>query len=252
MSISFAARGLLRRFVAGDLWVMNNTLINQKIVVAGASSGIGLASARLLAAEGAAVTITGRDPQKLEASGLPSAVLDSRKRKELDIFFGGFGSFDHLVVSLGSRKGLGPFAQLSLSDLHEGFEEKYWAMLHTVQAALPFVTGSITVLTAISATGRMPGTSGIGAVNGALEIMVPIWARELAPVRVNAVSPGVIDTPWWDFLPVADREAAFKQYATQIPLRRVGRAEEIAEVVRFLVGATYVTGRVIVADGGLG
>jgi NAD(P)-dependent dehydrogenase (short-subunit alcohol dehydrogenase family) len=228
------------------------TLQHQKIVVAGASSGIGLASAQRLASEGASVTITGRDPQKLAASGLPSAVVDSRNREDLDRFFAGLGSFHHLVVSLASRRGLGQLAQLSLSDVREGFEEKYWAAVNTVQAALPYVTGSITVLTAVSASARMPGTSGIAAVNGALEIMVPIWARELAPVRVNAVSPGVIDTPWWDFLPAADRAAAFEQYAAQIPLRRVGRAEEIADVVRFLVGATYVTGRIIVADGGLG
>ncbi|TDX01249.1 SDR family oxidoreductase [Dinghuibacter silviterrae] len=231
---------------------MNNTLSNQKIVLAGASSGIGLASARLLASEGADVTITGRDPQKLAASGLSSAVVDSRNREELDAFFAGIGSFDHLVVSLASRRGLGPLAQLSLADVREGFEEKFFAVAHTVQAALPYVTGSITVLSAVSASARMPGTSGIAAVNGALEIMVPIWARELAPVRVNAVSPGVIDTPWWDFLPAADRAAAFAQYSLQIPLKRVGRAEEIADVVRSLVGATYVTGRVIVADGGLG
>ena len=230
---------------------MNNTLQHQKIIVAGASSGIGLASARLLTAEGASVTVTGRNPTKLAATGLPSAVVDSRRREDLDTFFSGIGAFDHLVVALGSARGLGPFAQMALSDLREGFEEKYWAALHTVQAALPFVSGSVTLLTAITATGRIPGTSGIGAYNGALEIMVPIWARELAPVRFNAVSPGVIDTPWWDFLPPADRQAAFDQYATQIPLGRVGKAEDVAEVVGFLVKAAYVTGRVVVCDGGM-
>lgn len=233
---------------AGDLWIMKN----QTIILAGASSGIGLASAQRLASEGASVFVTGRSLDKLAATGFPHAVVDSSDRAALDTFFAARGAFDHLVVSLGSHKGLGPFASLDLSDLREAFNEKYWSALHTVQAALPYVRRSITVLTAISATGRMPGTSGIGAVNGALELMVPIWARELAPVRVNAVSPGVIDTPWWDFVPATERAAAFGQYAAQIPLKRVGRAEDVAEAVAFLIRAEYVTGRAIVVDGGLG
>ena len=233
---------------APELWGMNN----QTIILAGASSGIGLAAAQRLAAEGASVCITGRNPAKLTASGLPHAVVDSRDRAALDAFFAGRGAFDHLVVSLSSNKGLGPFSALDLSDLREGFEAKFWAALHTVQAALPYVRKSITLITAISATGRLPGTSGIGAINGALEIMVPIWARELAPVRINAVSPGVIDTPWWDFIPAADKAAAFEQYAAQIPLRRVGRASDVAEAIDFLIRAEYVTGRIVVVDGGLG
>jgi NAD(P)-dependent dehydrogenase (short-subunit alcohol dehydrogenase family) len=233
---------------------MHNTIQHKKIVVARATSGIGLASASLLAAEGASVTITGRDAGKLAAAralGLNAVSLDSRNRDDLDTFFAGFGALDHLVVSLGSHRGLGPFGGLSLSDLKEGFEEKFFSVLHTVQAALPYVTASVTILTAVSGSGRMPGTSGIGAVNGGLEIMVPIMAKELAPLRVNAVSPGLVDTPWWDFMPEADRRAAFEQYSGLIPLKRVGRASEIAEVVAFLVKATYVTGRVVVADGGM-
>ena len=108
-----------------DLWVMNNTIQHKKIVVAGASSGIGLASAQLLAAEGAVVTITGRNPEKLAAAAaggagaLTAVALDSRSREDLDKFFKGLGSLDHLVVSLTSGRGVGPFAQLSLEELRE-------------------------------------------------------------------------------------------------------------------------------------
>ena len=82
-------------------------------------------------------------------------------------------------------------------------------------------------------------------------MFVPILAAELRPLRVNGVSPGVIDTPWWDFLPAEQREAAFTEYAAKTPVGRVGKPDDIAEAVAFLVTNTFMTGQVIVCDGGL-
>ncbi len=236
---------------------------NQKIVVAGGTSGIGLAAATRFAREGAKVTVTGRDQEKLRAAeqqgnvpgeGSITAIgVDSRDRAALDKFFTGHGRLDHLVITTSGGKGMGEFAGLSLGVLREGFAEKFWPQLETLQAALPYMNdgGSVTLVTAISATGRMPGTSGIAAINGGLEIMVPILAKELKKMRINAVSPGVVDTPWWNFLLEESREAAFKQWTAGIPAGRPAQPEEIADVIAFLAGNAYMTGKVVGCDGGL-
>ncbi len=236
---------------------------NQKIVVAGGSSGIGLAAAARFAREGAKVTVTGRDQEKLRAAeqggnvpgeGSITAIgVDSRDRPALDKFFAGHGQLDHLVITTSGGKGMGEFAGLSLGVLREGFAEKFWPQLETLQAALPYMNdgGSVTLVTAISATGKMPGTSGIAAINGGLEIMVPILAKELKKIRMNAVSPGVVDTPWWNFLPEESREAAFKQWTAGIPAGRPAQPDEIADVIAFLAGNAYMTGKVVGCDGGL-
>ncbi len=235
---------------------MNTLFQNKKIIVAGGSSGIGLAAATQFEEQQAQVTVTGRNTDKLKAAaetGLLTAVIDSSDRETLDTFFKNHGPVDHLVISLSGSKGIGNFEALSLQVLREGFEEKYWPVLNTVQAALPFINkgGSITLVTAISATAQLPGTSGLAALNGALEIMVPVWAKELTHIRINAVSPGVVDTSWWNFLPEQEKHETFKQYAAQIPAGRVGKPGEIAHVILFLAANEYMTGKVIGCDGGM-
>lgn len=229
---------------------------NQKIVVAGGSSGIGLATAKRFAGEGASVTVTGRDQEKLRAAeqaGITGIGVDCKDRAALDNFFAGHGQLDHLVVAASGAKGMGEFAGLSLGVLREGFAEKFWSQLETVQAALPFVNagGSITLITAISSVAKKPGTSGLAAINGALELMVPILAQELKSIRINAVSPGLVDTPWWNFLPAENRQAAFAQFTAGIPAGRVAQPEEIADVIAFLAGNAYMTGKIIGCDGGM-
>ncbi|PWV53878.1 SDR family oxidoreductase [Chitinophaga sp. S165] len=112
-------------------------------------------------------------------------------------------------------------------------------------------TGSITILTASSTAARLPGTAGLAAINGALEIMVPILAKDLKPIRVNAISPGVIDTPWWNFLNEKDKQETFRQFSQQIPVGRIGAAEEIAQAIAGVVTNNYLNGSVIFCHGGL-
>jgi NAD(P)-dependent dehydrogenase (short-subunit alcohol dehydrogenase family) len=233
---------------------------SRNIVVAGASSGIGRALVKLLAAESAAVTAIGRDAQKLktlreEVPTVRTVSLDARDRPALEDFFRreGEGSIDHLVLTLGGSKGGGAFRSLSLADLREGFDNKFWPQLEVLQAGLPSMraNGSITLITAMSATAVMPGTAGLGAINGALEIMVPILAKELKPLRVNAVSPGLIDTPWWDFVPAAARQQVFTDFSAQIGVGRVGRPEEVAATVRFVLETEYINGVIIGCHGGI-
>ncbi|MBO9202210.1 MULTISPECIES: SDR family oxidoreductase [Niastella] len=235
---------------------MNGVFENKKVIVIGGSSGIGLATAQTLANSNARVTITGRDAEKLKAiqqtSNIQTQVVDSSDRTALDAFFKQTGSFDHLVITVSGSKGMGNFAELSLADLRAGFEGKFWPQLNTLQAALPYLnnSGSVTLITAISSVAQKPGTSGLAAINGALELMVPVLAQELKPLRINAVSPGVVDTPWWNFAPEAAKQQAFQQLTGNIPAGRVARAEEIADAIVFTLGNSYMTGTVIHCDGG--
>ncbi len=232
---------------------------SQHTVIVGGSSGIGLATARHLLASGARVTITGRNQARLvearrqlgpEAQVVP---MDASAADALPAQFAQIGKFDHLVLALGSGKGVGPFATVSLADVKHGFEEKVYAHFATAQAALPFLNpkGSLTFVSGVSALAAVPGTAGIGAANAAVAQLVPILSVELKPLRVNGVSPGVIDTPWWDAFPEEQKQAMFKDYAAKTPVGRVGRPEDVAQTIAFLIGNGFMTGHMLVCDGGL-
>jgi NAD(P)-dependent dehydrogenase (short-subunit alcohol dehydrogenase family) len=109
----------------------------------------------------------------------------------------------------------------------------------------------VTIISAASARTAFAGTAGLAAANGALEAMVAPLAVELAPLRVNAVSPGVIDTPWWSGMPADQRQGYFDAVAAVTPVRRVGRPEDVAGAIVYLAGAGFVTGTVLECTGGL-
>jgi len=228
-------------------------------VVIGGSSGIGLATAKRLVSPTMKVTITGRNQEKLKSAWaslggtVGKAAFDATKPDEVRHFFEGLGPFDHLVLAASGGKGLGPFATLDLADIGSGVDEKIRPQLACLQAALPTLNraGSVTFISAVSAQLAAPGVAGIGAINGMLLTVAPILAVELKPLRVNVVAPGVIDTPWWDFLSYDQRQAVFAEYAGKTPVGRIGRAEDVAAAIAFLVSNSFMTGQVLTCDGGL-
>ncbi|PWU57830.1 short-chain dehydrogenase [Micromonospora globispora] len=231
---------------------MSNTAL-----VVGGTSGIGLATARRLHALGARVHVVGRDKERLDEIATTDPEItghqaDGGDRAEIGTVVEAIGRIDWLVVTLSGGEGGGPIADLDPDTLRRAFDAKFWGHLTTIQAALPYLapTGSITLVSAISARAGIPGTAGLAAVNGAVEGLVRPLAVELAPIRVNGVSPGLVDTPWWSGLPDDARQAYFTQVAQVLPARRVATADDIAEVVVLAATNANLTGTVIEADGG--
>ncbi|MGW1742489.1 SDR family oxidoreductase [Nocardia sp. NPDC001965] len=232
--------------------------MSKKVVIVGGTSGIGLATARRLDAAGAAVVIAGRDKERLAAalaelgSRAAGFVVDARDEAELAGLFGEIGSVDHLVVTVTGPSGTTPFRELTGEHLQSHVSGKLLPHIAVVQAALPYLTpgASVTLVSAASAGGAMPGTAALAAVNAAVEATVPVLALELAPLRVNAVSPGVIDTDWWNFLPGDARAEVFAGIAAGTPVGRVGAADDIAQAIEFLIGNSFTTGIVVRVDGG--
>lgn len=239
-----------------NLWA---SIEGARVLVAGGSSGIGLAGASALARLGAKVTIAGRDGGRLEAAragmdgGVETYRVDAANRAAVDVMFDDVGPLDHLVITLTGKLGGGAFRSVDLAEFRRAFDEKFWPHLMLAQSGLRTLnpSGSITFITGASSRKVTPGGSGFVAINGALDLMVPTLAFELAPVRVNAISPGFIDTEWYSHVSKAEMEKAYSDAARTLPVRRVGQGRDLAQAIVFVVTDSFVTGSVIECDGGV-
>ena len=222
-----------------------------RVLIMGGTSGIGLATARQLAGDGAEVIVTGRDRERLAAvdDGISGERVDGTVPAEVEALFERLGEFEHLVLAFSQgANGFGPIRELDRDAIRDAFEGKVLPYLFAIQRAQ--VTESVTLVSASSARGAYPGTVALAAANGAIERAVSPLAAELAPVRVNAVAPGAIDTPWWSFLGEDQRQAQFAAIGDSLPAGRVGRPEEVADAISYLISAPYVTGSILPVDGG--
>lgn len=234
------------------------SLNGKRVVVLGGGSGIGLAVAQLAVGAGAQVVIAGRNLEKLRAaaSTLPAGVrceaVDAVDRAQLEALYARTGAFDHLVLSVSSGGGAGPFASMDFGMFRRAIEGKLIAGLQAAQASLATIskTGSITFITAASARAAFVGTAGLAAINGALNSAVRTLALELKPLRVNAVCPGIVETPLWERWPAEQRKAMLEKEAQSLPVGRIGQPVDVAMAVALLIANDFMTGAIIDCDGG--
>lgn len=223
-----------------------------RALIMGGTSGIGLATALQLTGAGVDVIVTGRDRSKLARLDGRFAMaerLDGTDRDAVMKFFERLGSFEHLILAFSpGAVGVGPVRETSPEDFETAFTDKLFAYIHAIRHAQ--VTESITMISAASARAAIPGSVTLAAVNGAIERIVSPLAAELAPVRVNAVSPGIVDTPWWSFLTDEQRQAQFEAAAESVPAGRIGTPADVADAIGYLVHASLITGIILPVDGG--
>jgi NAD(P)-dependent dehydrogenase (short-subunit alcohol dehydrogenase family) len=235
------------------------SLEDQKIVVVGGSSGMGFATAKALVEAGARVIIAGRSQEKLDSarqhiSGEVEAYsLDFTDEEAVRKFFEDLGKIDHLVIAASGTQAWGAFRDLDTAALRKSFEGKFWGHFYCAKHSLPHLSkdSSIVLFAGAASRATIPGAAGVAAVNAAITGMAFTMAKELAPLRVNVISPGPVDTPAYDWMTAEEKEEFFKQMSVKLPVRRIGRAEEVAEAVLFLLNNSYVTGAVLDIDGGV-
>jgi NAD(P)-dependent dehydrogenase (short-subunit alcohol dehydrogenase family) len=237
---------------------MTARLQGQRALVLGGGSGIGLATARRMAQAGAAVTIAGRTLARLEAaqreSAEPLAIarLDGSDAAAVEAFFSAHEPFHHLVLCANAGGTIGPFAGLDVAAMRSYFDNKLWVYLHALKygGARIVPGGSITLINGAASQLAAANMAALAVVNGGLDAIIRPLALEYAPTRVNAISPGVIDTPYWDKLPAETRQQMYQAAAQGVPAGRVGTADDTADAVLFFAGNSFVTGVVLLVDGG--
>ena len=233
-------------------------LEGKKVIVLGGSSGIGYAVAEYALAEGARVVIgsshTGRVDAAVAALGTNAEghALDLTDEPAIEAFFNGVGSFDHLVFTAGDSLRLGEIAATDLSLARRAFDIRYWGALAAVKCGAPRIVqgGSIVLTTGVAALRPRSGWAFGASVCGAMEALTRALAVELAPLRVNAVSPGLIATNLWQNMSEEDRQAMYEQAGKHLPVGRVGEAHDVAAAYLFLMESGFATGQTVVVDGG--
>ncbi|MGY4927647.1 SDR family oxidoreductase [Streptomyces sp. 900105755] len=233
-------------------------LQGQRVVVIGGTSGIGLAVAEGAAREGARVVVASRRQESVDAAlkVLPEdaegRVLDATDEDAVRAFFTGIGEYDHLVYTAGDSILLETLADTDIAAARSFLDTRLWGAYAAVKYGAGSVRpgGSVVLTTGTAGRRPLPGSSVASALCGAMESLTRALAVELAPVRVNVVSPGVVRTELWRGLPEEVREELFRSSAESLPVGRMGEPADVAEAYLYLMRGGYSTGSVVVVDGG--
>jgi NAD(P)-dependent dehydrogenase (short-subunit alcohol dehydrogenase family) len=234
------------------------SLSGSRVVVVGASSGMGLATARRALDDGAAVTIVARDPARLDEArrslgpGVTAVAADAADEAAVASVFDPLDRVDHVAVFAGEQP-VSPLPDAELALFRRAMEARVWGALAVCKYAAPKMspTSSVTFCSGLSAHRPRRGRSIGATATAALESFGRAMAIELAPIRVNTICPGPILTPMLERSFETDRKAALSAISSRVPLGRLGTPEEIADAVVFLMGNGFITGVTLHIDGGM-
>ena len=228
-------------------------LAGKKVVVVGGSSGIGLATAELAKSEGADIVVASRNAERLQAAadkvGATAIPTDVTNDDSVAHLFRKCGPVDHVVVTAAQLRS-GPFKSVSMDDVRSTMEGKFWGAWRVARAADIRPGGSLTLVSGFLSIRPRPNSAIVGAANGAIESLARSLALELSPVRVNAVSPGIIDTPIRAAMPEAARRDMLAKTAASLPVGRVGVGADIARQILAFMTIGFATGSIVYIDGG--
>ena len=232
-------------------------LVGQTVVVIGGSAGIGLETARLARTEGADVVLTGRNPDRLDAAAselgaLSSAAFDAADLDALDQFFRDLATpIDHVMVTAG-RPYYALLADIDIDKARRSFDEHLWLPIAVARHAVGTVRpgGSLLFVSGTGARRPAPGLAVIGMGTAALPALTRNLALEVAPVRVNLIAPGFVDTPLSASLLGDDLDQRREQLRSSLPIRRVIGPADVAALAVHIMVNTALTGATYDIDGG--
>ena len=231
---------------------------NKRVVILGGSSGIGLAVAGQAASQGAKIVIASSNAERVQRAvesvgvNAQGQIVDLSDEQSVETLFTKLGAFDHLVFTAGDSLYLQDLATTDLKQARRAFELRYWAALAAVKYGSKNIRkgGSIVLTTGVAGRRPRKGWVVAASVCGAIEALTRALAVELAPIRVNAVCPGVVRTNLWHNMAAAEREQLYESVGNSLPVGRVGEPHDIAQAYLFLMQEGFSTGQSLVVDGG--
>lgn len=232
-------------------------LTNKKIIIIGGTSGIGLGIAKACVAQGGTVIIASRHQDKLanakkELGGpVQTHQLDISHVEEIKAFFAKVGKFDHLVTP-GATVSWGNFGSMKEAEELASFQSKFWGQYYAAKFGFQNINpgGSIVLFGGCWSQRPISGATIPSSINGAIESLGRALAVEIAPIRVNVISPGIIDTPVFSGISAHERKNFFDKTAKGLPVKKIGTPEEVAMSAIYLLTNTYTTGSTLYIDGG--
>jgi NAD(P)-dependent dehydrogenase (short-subunit alcohol dehydrogenase family) len=231
----------------------------EKVLIIGGSSGMGLALAGQLLAQGTEVTIAGRSADRLAAArqqlstSVHTVQADIGDEQDIERLFQTVGDLDHIVTTAADIGGAyQPISEYDIGAARSAIESKLLGPLLLAKHGAPRLApgGSIVFTSGIAAYRPGPKGAMVAALNGALGSLAAALAVELAPLRVNAISPGWVDTPIWESVAGDAANDTLAAMAHRLPVGRIGRTADIAAAIIALLRNGFITGTVLHADGG--